>query len=100
MKINKNLCTEITNGTVVSLKDKGLNFPRIVTVEYQVDSTTYQISESIKLKSSVIKLGPIPIGQRKTAKINTRMGSKVKINYNPDIPSMAYLTDNKGIINN
>lgn len=99
MAVKKKECTMLTMGTVVELKDKGIDMPTIVTVQYQVNMQTYFVKESLKLKTSLIKIGPIPIGMRKVPKIDTTIGSEVKVNYNPQNPSMAYITDNKGIIN-
>ena len=40
------------NGTVIELKSKGLNFPSIARVEYEVDGKKYQIEETIKLANN------------------------------------------------
>ncbi|NLY72506.1 MAG: hypothetical protein GX079_02280 [Tissierellia bacterium] len=93
-------CTQTTQGRVKQLKSKGQDFPTIITVEYEVDSTFYEIRESIKLKSQPIRKGSITIGQKKVAIMgSSSVGSLVKVNYNPDNPSEAYLADNIGKVN-
>ena len=93
-------CTQLTNGIVIDLKNKGLDFPTIVTVEYEVLGVFYQISESIKYRSEFIKIGFLPIGQKKIPKLgSTVVGSSVRVSYNPDNPDVAYLPDNIGKIN-
>lgn len=97
--MNKKLCSKVTEGEIIAFNYRGMELPAIITVQYEINNTKYTLKESVKLKSSLIKLGPIPIGQRKTPKISTRIGDKLKINYNPEIPSNAYITENTGIIN-
>lgn len=53
----------------------------------------------MKPRSEPIKIGPVPIGQRKTAKIATRAGSRVRAAYLPGDPSKAILADNTGLMN-
>lgn len=87
------------NGTVIELKNKGIDFPTIARVEYEVNGKKYQIEETIKLVSKVIKLGFLPIGQKKTPKINCKEGSIVTIVYDEEHPEKAYIEGNDGIIN-
>lgn len=83
--------------TVKSVKVRGQDFPTIITVPYTVDGNSYDISKSIKLKSQTIKLGFIPIGQKRVPVLgNTAVGSSIRVMYNPENPSEAYLTDNIG----
>ena len=49
--------------------------------------------------SELVKLGPIPIGQRKRGKIASRVGSQVRVAYLPEDPSRAILADNSGLVN-
>ncbi len=99
-KKKRALCTQVTNGIVTKLKSKGLDFPTIITVRYTVNSVTYEISESIKLKSKIIKIGFIPVGQKKYPVMpETSEGSTARVNYNPANPAEAFLTDNIGIMN-
>ncbi|BAH08101.1 hypothetical protein [Clostridium kluyveri] len=94
------LCTQVTNGIVTKVKNKGLDFSTIITVCYIVDSVTYQISESLKLKSKIIRWGIIPVGQKKYPVIpEISEGSTVRVNYNLANPAEAFITDNIGIIN-
>lgn len=97
--IDKKKCTEIADGIVINLKVMGLEHASIVTVKYEVNDTSYEISETVKLKSECIKLGFIPIGQRKVSRINSSVGSIVKVSYNPSNPQEAFLTENIGNIN-
>ena len=95
----KEKCTSIVEGKIVSFKSKGLEHPSIITVEYEIDNVKYQIQETVKLKRSVIKLGFIPIGQRATPTINTKVGSIIQVKYNPDNPNESYIVGNDGLIN-
>ena len=98
--MNKTNCTESTLGIVKGLKDKGLNFPTLITVEYQVGGNVYEVTESIKLKSEKIKLGFLTIGQKKVAVMgNTTVGSSTSVSYNPYNPSEAFITNNIGKVN-
>ena len=99
--IKKRACTAVTNGTVTDLKSKGLDFPTIITVEYQVGSEKYSLSESVKMKNGdKIKAGNITVGtQRVPVMGETRVGTAVTVMYNPEAPEIAYLPDNKGIAN-
>ena len=53
----------------------------------------------MKLASELVKLGPIPIGQRKRGKIASRVGSQVRVAYLLEDPSRAILADNSGLVN-
>jgi len=88
-----------TEGTVINLKSKGLQHPTIITVKYVVDSVDYELKESVKLKNEFIKIGFIPIGHKLKPVINTRIGSRLTVAYDPNSPDNAYLIDNKGVIN-
>ena len=88
-----------TVGTVVRFRPGGVDRPASVYVRYEVDGRAYECRETVKLKSEPIKVGPVPIGQRKTAKIATRVGSQVRVAYLPGDPSMAILADNTGLMN-
>lgn len=97
--IKKNNCTNLVDGIVISVKSKGLDWPSVITVEYEINNIKYQIKESIKLKSTIIKLGFLPIGQKKIPKINSTVGAVLQVKYNPNEPSEAYIVGNEGIIN-
>ena len=86
-------------GTDVRFRMGGIDRPSSVCVRYEVDGRTYECRETVKLKSELIKIGPVPIGQRKRGKIATRVGSKVRVAYLPSDPSKAILADNAGLMN-
>ena len=88
-----------TNGIVVNLKSMGLDCPTVVTVEYEVENKKYTIKESLKLKSEAIKLGFLPIGQRKIPKVKCQKGGLVVVEYDEKNPQKAYIKGNDGIIN-
>lgn len=100
MREKKTNCTMIVNGIIKKLKSKGIDRPTLITVEYQVDGVRYEITESIKLKSKIIKFGFFPIGQEKKPIMgDIREGSITSVSYNPQNPSEAYITHNLGKIN-
>lgn len=84
---------------MVRFRPGGVDRPASVCVRYKVNGQTYECRETVKLKSEPIKVGPVPIGQRKTAKIATRVGSRVRVAYLPVDPSKAILADNTGMMN-
>lgn len=88
-------CTADTIGTVKSRKCNGADFPTVIKVTYTVNDHTYEIRESKKVKSRMIKLGFLPIGQMRSPLLGpTPVGSEVRVKYNPDNPAEAYLPDN------
>lgn len=50
------------------------------------------------MEYSAIKIRFLPIGQRKVSKINSKVGSEVEVNYNPDKPEEAYIVGNDGLL--
>lgn len=98
-KKNKNYRGK-TIGKVIFLKSKGLNSPIIITVEYLVNGISYSIKKTMKLKSEPIKLGAIPIGQRKVPIIGkVKIGSRVYVKYDLNNPAKALIAGNDGFIN-
>lgn len=95
----KKNCTNTVDGKVVSLEFRGMKGVDIITVEYEINGKKHQIKETVKLKSVPIKLGFLPIGQKKTPKINTKIGSTIQVRYNTNNPSEAYIVGNDGIMN-
>lgn len=87
------------NGTVIDLRLKGSDFPTIATVEYVVDNKKYIIKESLKLRSEAIKIGFLPIGQRKIPKVDCIKGNTVIIEYEEDKPEKGHIKGNDGIMN-
>ena len=87
-------------GRVKELKVKGQDFPTMITVEYQVAGNNYVVTESLKLKSEKIKLGFLPIGQKRVPVMgNTAVGSSATVIYNPSNPTEAFITHNVGKTN-
>ena len=68
-----------------------------VIVEYEVEGQKYEITEGLAMESKTVKFGFLPIGQKKMPKINSKIGSIVDVNYNPDAPSEAYIVGNDGL---
>lgn len=92
-------CTMETQGEIVKLKLKSGDGPFVITVRYEVDFTNYMIKESVKLKSTAIKAGKIPIGQKKTPVIGEiKEGTSVTVRYNPNNPEEAFVKGNEGFI--
>lgn len=100
MKINKANCTQVAEGRVKELKVKELDFPTVISVEYSVAEKSYVVTESLKLRSETIKLGFLPIGQKKVPAMGSiSVGSAAAVSYNPDNPAEAYITHNTGKVN-
>lgn len=95
--MNKKLCTHSTLGIIIDVKDRGIDTPSTVIFSYRVNGETYQRKESLKYRNEWIKLGPIPIGQRKIPRIDVIIGNQVEVSYSPDDPSKAYITNNRNI---
>lgn len=97
--MKKTKCTETTIGKIKNLKNKGLESTTLITVEYQVEGIYYIITESVKLKSRMIKLGFLPIGQKKVPVMgDISVGRPAMVNYDPSDPSKAFITKNIGKI--
>ncbi len=86
-------------GIVIDLKDRGLDHPTTVTVQYEVEGQKYTIKETIKLRSEVIKLGFLPIGQRQIPKVSCKKGETVIVEYNEKKPEKGHIKGNDGLIN-
>ena len=100
MGINRANCTCTVMGVISFHKDKGLDMPTIIKVEYQVNGITYTIKDTVKLKCSAIKIGFLPIGMNKEPVMgDTRVGSPAMVSYNPNNPAEAFITHNTGFIN-
>lgn len=87
------------DGTVVDTKRKGLDFPTVITVEYEVEGMKYTVKETLKLKNEVIKFGFIPIGHRQIPKVKCEKGKIVTIEYDEKSPEKGHIKGNDGIIN-
>ena len=89
-----------TIGVIVSLRDRGLDFPTQIKVQYTVNEKDYLITETIKLRSEIIKLGFIPIGQRRVPRMpETHVGGKALVYYETANPQNAFLAANQGLSN-
>ncbi|MDM8245587.1 hypothetical protein QUW40_03125 [Collinsella tanakaei] len=86
-------------GTVVRFRRGGIDRPASVCVRYEVDGQIYECCETVKLRSEPIKIGSVLIGQRKTAKIATHVGARVRVAHLPNDPSKAILADSTGLLN-
>ena len=87
-----------TTGVVERIRSYGVDRPSVACVRYRVDGAEYTFRETLKVKSSAIKLGSVPIGQRKTYVLDCAPGSTVRVSYLPSDPSRAILTDNRGVM--
>ena len=89
-------CTADAVGTIVQLKTRGrISTSNRIIVVYEVNGGTYELREFTTMKNEAIKLGFLPIGQRKKPIMgDVSVGSKVRVKYNPDNPAEAYLPDN------
>lgn len=93
----QNTCTCEGAGKVLSIKAMGQDHRTMIVVKYTVNGKDYTVEESLKLKSQAIKLGFIPIGQKRVPVMgDTSVGSTAYVMYNPKNPGEAFLRDNVG----
>ena len=91
--------TGIADGTVMRIVDKGIDSPWVIHVSYMVDGKRYEIKETAKLKSETIKLGSVPVGQRKTFVMESLAeGDKVTVKYDVNRPEKAIIAGNEGVV--
>lgn len=87
-------------GEVVSLSSHGARHVTVARVRYEVGGQSYELEESLALRSEAIRVGPVPIGQRKTPKLgDVRPGRKVEVAYLLEDPSQALIIGNDGLMN-
>lgn len=99
-KINKTACSARVVGHISDKTLRGSDFPISISVEYYVNDKLYVITETIKYEKKAIKIGNIPIGQKRVPKIgNIRIDSPTLVAYNPNNPQEAYLVENEGCDN-
>lgn len=55
----------VANGKILKITNRGLDDPFVIHVGYSVNGVNYEMKETVKLKSQVIKIGFLPIGQKK-----------------------------------
>jgi len=101
--MNKKSCNKECNGIIKEIIVKGIDFPSIICVEYEVDGKTYEKKENLVMKKEKnIVLGFIPVGYKTKSLIEIRTGikatagNKVNVKYEESNPNNAYLTDNVG----
>lgn len=98
--MKKKYNTEVL-GVITDIKLRGHDFPKVITVQYEVEGKKYEIKENqVMKKIRAIKLGFIPIGYKTKSLIEIKsgtpvlVGNKVRVLYNCDNPSQAILPDN------
>lgn len=89
----------ITQGKVIRIVDKGMDYPWVIHVQYNVNRHDYKIKETAKMKSTTIKIAGIPVGQRKTFVLgNIKEGDLIEIHYDEDHPEKAIIYGNDGVV--
>lgn len=89
--------TGITQGIIQKIVFKGLDHPWVIYVRYNVNGVNYEIKETAKLKATAIKIGKVPIGQRKTFVLGqVKEGDYVEIRYDKKEPRKAIIYKNNG----
>lgn len=87
----------ITQGIIQKIVFKGLDHPWVIYVRYNVNGVNYEIKETAKLKATAIKIGKVPIGQRKTFVLGqVKEGDYVEIRYDKKEPRKAIIYKNDG----
>ncbi len=95
--LGKKKCTAETVGRIEKYSVRGCDNPHVLSVSYTVDGKDYLLKESVKWKSSPIKLGRLTVGSRNTPVLpDCSVGAQVRVMYNPTRPQRAYLPHNKG----
>lgn len=99
--MKKNKYTKECDGIIKNLKIEGLDFPPVITVEYEVNGKIYELKENLVFKKTKnTKLGFISVGYKTKSLIELRtgipatVGNQVKVKYNEENPQNAYLPDN------
>ena len=101
--MDKKSCNKECVGIIKEIIVKGIDFPSIICVEYQVDGKAYELKETLVMKKGKnIMLGFIPVGYKTKSLIEIRTGikaiagNKVNVKYEDSNPNNAYLIDNVG----
>lgn len=98
-KRKKNNYMGITQGRVIRIVDKGLDYPWVIHVQYKVNGIDYEIKETAKMKSTAIKIAGIPVGQRKTFVLGAvKEGDLLEIRYDEAHPERAIIYGNDGVV--
>lgn len=95
----KNNYMGITQGRVIRIVDKGLDYPWVIHVQYKVNGIDYEIKETAKMKSTAIKIAGIPVGQRKIFVLGAvKEGDLLEIRYDEAHPERAIIYGNDGVV--
>ena len=86
----KDCCTEETVGMVQSIKVRGMDCPTEIVVSYTVNSERYMLTDTIKYRKEAIKIGFLPVGQRRIARLGeVYVGATLRVAYNPEEPEQS-----------
>ena len=97
MIVRKERCTEHCKGVVKEIRVKS-NDITLIFVTYWVNGQEYELQESLKYTGEAIKIGFLPVGQRRRPVIGLKeIGESIDVSYNPNNPEEAFVTDNVGI---
>ncbi len=89
--------TGFAEGTISEIRTYSADFTTALFVDYQVEGKTYRIKETMKVKGEAIKVGKIPIGQRKKPVLgDIKKGSRVSVQYDTANPQKAIIVGNDG----
>ncbi|MBQ8806091.1 MAG: hypothetical protein IJZ68_06360 [Bacteroidaceae bacterium] len=87
------------NGMITAIQDKGLNNPTVVVIQYTVKNQTFELKETLKLKSEDVKVGNVTVGQKKVPVTKAERGQMVIIAYDAKDPAKAFWVANHGHVN-
>lgn len=91
----------MTRGTVTRIRWGGIEHPTVIYAVYHVNGREYQIRETAKLKSEAIKVGRIPVGQKKSFVMGpVAEGDQIWIRYDEFRPERAIICGNEGVLTN
>lgn len=89
----------MTLGTVIWIRSGGIDHPSVIHAVYHVNGKEYQIRETAKLKSRTIKVGKIPVGQKKSFVMGAvSKGDQIWIRYDERRPERAIICGNDGVV--
>lgn len=78
------------------ISSRGVDSSSVITVAYEAGGVAYSVTESVRMKSETIRLGPIPIGQRQVPVMGAvEEGTKVTVIYDPKDPRKAVIGENR-----
>ena len=93
-------CSARTEGAVERFRSRGRNTVTLITVTYTVDGKTYRVTESLKYRSEAIRIGRIPVGQRRLPVLGPlAVGDTVPVRYCPEEPALSLIEGNEGFHN-